>query len=342
MPTPLTRRHALRLAFAATAAAVPLAATQLGAGGPAAAQGTAAAWPARPLRLLVAYAPGGGTDAIARALAARLQAELGQPVVVENKPGAGGNLATEAAATAKPDGYTLLMGNQGPMSVNPTLFPRFRVNPETALDPVALVADAPLVVVAGPGTRRRTCASWSRRCASARATSPTPRPRTARPATSPSALLCQMAGVEAVHVPYRGAGPALTEVVAGNVAFMATTLPSVTGLLQGGQLRAIAVTGDKRVDTLPDVPTVAEAAGLPDYRATAWYGILVPKGTPAPIRGRLAEAIQKSLAAPELAVRLREEGAEPAHMEGEAFGRLIREERVRWAEVIRAARITAD
>ena len=341
MPTPLTRRHALRLAFAA-AAAVPLAATQLGAGGPAAAQGTAAAWPARPLRLLVAYAPGGGTDAIARALAARLQAELGQPVVVENKPGAGGNLATEAAATAKPDGYTLLMGNQGPMSVNPTLFPRFRVNPETALDPVALVADAPLVVVAGPGTRATNMRELVEEMRQRKGDLTYASASNGSASHLAVALLCQMAGVEAVHVPYRGAGPALTEVVAGNVAFMATTLPSVTGLLQGGQLRAIAVTGDKRVDTLPDVPTVAEAAGLPDYRATAWYGILVPKGTPAPIRGRLAEAIQKSLAAPELAVRLREEGAEPAHMEGEAFGRLIREERVRWAEVIRAARITAD
>ena len=336
MTTHPTRRRALRLALAATVAAA-----SLGIGGSAAAQGTAA-WPTRLLRLLVAYAPGGGTDAIARALAARLQTELGQPVVVENKPGAGGNLATEAAATAKPDGYTLLMGNQGPMSVNPTLFPRFRVNPETALEPVALVADAPLVVVAGPGTRATkmrelveemrqrkgdlTYASASNGSASHLAV----------------ALLCQMAGVEAVHVPYRGAGPALTEVVAGNVAFMATTLPSVTGLLQGGQVRAIAVTGDKRVDTLPEVPTVAEAAGLPDYRATAWYGILVPKGTPAPIRARLAGAIQKSLATPELAARLHEEGAEPARMEGEAFGRLIRDERVRWAEVIRAARITAD
>ena len=175
---PPTRRDALRLALAVTIG------TALPGAGPATAQGRGLA--GSPLRLLVAYAPGGGTDAIARTLAVRLQTALGQPVVVENKPGAGGNMATETAAAAKPDGYTLLMGNQGPMSVNPTLFPRFQVNPETALEPVALVADAPLVVVAGPGTR---AASLRELIEEMRSRSgerlPTPRPPTARPATSP-------------------------------------------------------------------------------------------------------------------------------------------------------------
>jgi tripartite-type tricarboxylate transporter receptor subunit TctC len=338
MPTRLARRTALRFALAA---AIGAAAAPLGAIGPAAAQG-GAAWPTRPIRLLVAYAPGGGTDAIARTLAAQLQAELGQPVVVENKPGAGGNLATETAATARPDGYTLLMGNQGPMSVNPTLFPRFRVNPETTLEPVALVADAPLVVVAGPGTRAATLRELVEEARRKGGDLTYASAGNGSASHLAAALLLQMAGAEGTHVPYRGAGPALTEVVAGNVAFMATTLPSVVGLLQGGQLRALAVTGEQRVASMAEVPTVAEAAGLPGYRATAWYGILVPKGTPAPIRARLAEAIQKSLAMPEVVQRLQEEGAEPARMDGEAFGRLIREERVRWAEVIRAARITAD
>ena len=328
----LSRRESLRLALAGIA--VPLASGRV------AAQG--GAWPNRPIRLLVAYAPGGGTDAIARTLAARLQAELGQPVVVENKPGAGGNLATEAAATARPDGYTLLMGNQGPMSVNPTLFPRFRVNPETALEPVALVADTPLVVVAGRGTRAASLRELIEEARQKRGELTYGSASNGSASHLAAALLCQMAGIEATHVPYRGAGPALTEVVAGNVAFMATTLPSVTGLLQGGQLRALAVTGERRVAALPEVPTVAEAAGLAEYRATAWYGILVPKGTPAEIRDRLAAAIQASLATEEVVARLREEGAEPARMEAEAFRRFMRDERQRWAEVIRAARITAD
>jgi tripartite-type tricarboxylate transporter receptor subunit TctC len=318
-----------------------LAAAPLAAAGPAAAQ-QRASWPNRPLRLLVAYAPGGGTDAIARTLAAQMQRVLGQPVVVENKPGAGGNLATETAASARPDGYTLLMGNQGPMSVNPTLFPRFRVNPETALEPVALVADAPLVVVAGPGTRAANMRELIEEMRSRAGDATYASASNGSASHLAAALLCQMAGVEATHVPYRGAGPALTEVVAGNVGFMVTTLPSVMGLLQGGTLRALAVTGDQRIASLPDVPTVAEAAGLPDYRATAWYGILVPKGTPAEIRTKLAEAIQSSLTTPDVAQRLREEGAEPARMDGEAFGRLIRDERLRWAEVIRTARVTVD
>ena len=326
-----TRRHTL----------LALAAAPLAVAGPATAQ-QRAAWPNRPLRLLVAYAPGGGTDAIARTLAAQLQRVLGQPVVVENKPGAGGNLATETAASARPDGYTLLMGNQGPMSVNPTLFPRFRVNPETALEPVALVADAPLVVVAGPGTRAASLRELIEEMRSRSGDVTYASASNGSASHLAAALLCQTAGVEATHVPYRGAGPALTEVVAGNVAFMVTTLPSVTGLLQGGTLRALAVTGDQRIASLPEVPTVAEAAGLPDYRATAWYGIVVPKGTPAEIRTRLAEAIQESLTTPDVAHRLREEGAEPARMDGEAFGRLIRDERLRWAEVIRAARVTVD
>jgi tripartite-type tricarboxylate transporter receptor subunit TctC len=228
------------------------------------------------------------------------------------------------------------------MSVNPTLFPRFRINPETALEPVALVADAPLVVVAGPGTRAANLRELIEEMRGRGGDATYASASNGSASHLAAALLCQMAGVEATHVPYRGAGPALTEVVAGNVGFMVTTLPSVMGLLQGGPLRALAVTGDQRIASLPEVPTVAEAAGLPDYRATAWYGILVPKGTPAEIRTKLAEAIQNSLTTPEVAQRLREEGAEPARMDGEAFGRFIREERQRWAEVIRAARVTVD
>jgi tripartite-type tricarboxylate transporter receptor subunit TctC len=332
----LTRRHTLLALTAATlgaAAAIPAAAQP---------RAAAEAWPTRPIRLLVAYAPGGGTDAIARTLAAQLQQRLGQPVVVENKPGAGGNIATETAATARPDGYTLLMGNQGPMSVNPTLFPRFRVNPETALEPVALVADAPLVVVAGPGTRAANLRELVEEARQKRGDLTYASASNGSASHLAAALLCQMAGVEATHVPYRGAGPALTEVVAGNVAFMVTTVPSVMGLLQGGTLRALAVTGDQRTAPLPEVPTVAEATGLSDYRATAWYGIVVPRGTPAAIRTKLAQAIQDSLTTPDVVERLREEGAEPARMDGEAFGRLIRDERQRWAQVIRTAGITVD
>jgi tripartite-type tricarboxylate transporter receptor subunit TctC len=298
-------------------------------------------WPQRPIRLLLAYAPGGGTDNVARVLAARLQALLGQPVVVENKPGAGGNLATEAVAGAKPDGYTLLMGNQGPMTVNQSLFPNMRVDPLAALDPVALVADAPLVAVAGPGTKARNLKELLEEARKLDGQLSYASASNGSASHLAAALMFQMAGIEAQHLPFRGAGPALNDVVAGHIPFMVTTLPSVAGLIQGELVRPLAVTGHARIAALPDVPTVAEAA-LPDYNASAWYGILAPKGTPEPIRAKLAAAIADSLTTPDVEKRLQEEGAVPARMGGEAFGQFMSAERTRWAKLVSDAKIVVD
>ena len=297
-------------------------------------------WPSRPIRLLVPYAAGGGTDAVARTFAARLSAALGQPVVVENKPGAGGNIATEAAATAKPDGYTLLVGNQGPMAANPSLFRRLPADPAKTLDPVGLIADAPLLVVAGPGSKAQDLKALIEEARAAGGSLTYGSASNGSASHLAAALLCQMAGVDATHVPYRGAAPALTEVVAGNLAFMITTLPSVMGLTQGGQLRALAVTGPERAAVLPGVPAVAET--LPGYRATAWYGLMAPKGTPPEVMAKLWEAMRVSLGSEDVVERLRGDGAEPGRMDGPAFGRFIAEERERWARVIRAANITLD
>jgi tripartite-type tricarboxylate transporter receptor subunit TctC len=300
-----------------------------------------AGWPDRPLRLVLPYTPGGGTDAVARALGARLGAALGQPVVVENRPGAGGNLATELVAGARPDGTTLLMGNQGPISVNPTLFSRnLKVNPQTALDPVAMVAETPLVLVVGPATGAASLAALIEEMRAGRGQVNYASPGNGAAGHLAMALLLQQAGVEATHVPFRGAAPGLTDVAAGHVTAMISTLPSVAGLVAGGTLRALAVTGDRRVESLPGVPTVAET--LPGYRVTAWYGILVPHGTPEPVRARLEEAILASLGTPDLVGSLEREGAVPYPMSGAEFGRFIAAEHDRWAPVIRAAGITAD
>ncbi len=297
-------------------------------------------FPSRPLRLLVPYAAGGGTDAVARTFAARLGTALGQTVVVDNKPGAGGNIATEAAATARPDGYTLLVGNQGPMAANPSLFRRLPADPATTLTPVGLIADAPLVVVVGPKTRAATLAALVAEAKAAAGAMTYASASNGSASHLAAALLGQLGGFEAEHIPFRGAAPGLTEVVAGNVTFMVTTLPSVMGLIQGGQVRALAVTGTTRAGVLPEVPTVAES--LPGYRATAWYGVMVPKGVPQPVLDKLWSAMRATLTSAELGERLRGEGAEPGTLDGPAFGRFIAEERTRWAGVIRAANITLD
>jgi tripartite-type tricarboxylate transporter receptor subunit TctC len=299
-----------------------------------------AAFPTRAMRILLAFAPGGGTDLIARTVANTMGASLGQPVVVENRPGAGGNIATEAAASARPDGYTILMGNHGPMSVNVSLFRNMRVNPETALDPIGLVADAPLIVVVGPKSRANTLPELLAEIRAARGNITYASASNGSASHLAAALMLQMAGLEAEHVPFRGAAPALTDVVAGHLHFMITTLPSVVGLLNSNSVRPLAVTGDARMSLLPNIPTVAET--IPTYKATAWYGLLVPKGTPEPIRARLFAAMRDALGNPEVVRRLREEGAEPSSLDGPGFAELIRWERERWATVVRQARITVD
>ena len=305
---------------------------------PAAAQD--AAFPNRPLRILLAFAPGGGTDLIARTVASAMQGVLGQPVVVENRPGAGGNIATEAAATARPDGYTILMGNHGPMSVNVSLFRNMRIDPEQALEPIGLVADAPLVVVVGPKSKAQNLQELLAEIRAANGQSTYGSASNGSASHLAAALMLQMAGLRAEHVPFRGAAPALTDVVAGHLDFMITTLPSVVGLINGGQVRPLAVTGETRMAVLPNVPTVADT--IPGYKATAWYGLLVPKGTPAEVKARLFAAMRQALTNEDVIRRLRDEGAEPSDLDGEGFARLIRWERERWATVIRQANITVD
>lgn len=299
-----------------------------------------AAYPTRQIRLILAFASGGGTDLVARTLAARMTTLLGQPVVVDNRPGGGGNLSTELAASAKPDGYTLLMGNQGPMSVNPTLFRNMRVDPATALDPIGMVADAPLLLVAGPKSHANTVAELLAEIRDQKGDMTYASASNGSASHLSTALLLQTTGLEATHVPFRGAAPALTEVISGNVGFMITTVPSVMGMINGGLLRPIATTGDTRLTQLPNVPTVAET--VPNYRATAWYGILVPKGVPQAIRDKLSATVLASVTTPEVANRLRDEGAEPSRMDAAAFGAFIAEERTRWAQVVRAGAINVD
>lgn len=317
-----------RLVLGATAAAFALGAV------PALAQD----YPTKPITLVVSYAAGGGTDAIARVFATRLQEAIGGRVIVENRPGAAANIGTDVVAAAQPDGYTLLIGNQGPMAVNPHIF-KLRNDPAETLDPIAMIADAQLVVVTGPRlkvanlgeliekgkTQRLVYGSAGNASASHLAT----------------LLLGQEAGIDLRHVPYKGAGPAVNDLVGGHVDFMVTTIPSVIGLIQNGTLTALGVTGNERFSALPDVPTVAES-GLPKYSASAWYGLLGPKGLPDDVRAKLAKGTSEALANPAFIESLQKDGGVPSKLVGKEFTDFMAAERARWGDVVKSADIKVE
>lgn len=293
------------------------------------------------MRLLVPYAAGGGTDAIARLVAQGVGEKLGQSVVVENNGSAGGNIATQQAATAAADGYTVLMANQGPLVVNPHLFKNLKIDPLTAFDPITLITAAPLVVVVPKNSPYRTIKDLIEDAQK------NPDKLTYGSAGNGSAshlatvLLAQVAKFEATHVPYRGAGPALNDLLGGRMDFMVTTVPSVLGLIESSHVRTLAVTSKTRTKKFPDVPTVAES-GWPTYEATAWYGFVVPKGTPKDIADKIRIATTDTIKTGVVRDRLENEGAEPIGSSPEEFAAMMKAESVRWAEIIKKASITVD
>lgn len=301
----------------------------------------AQSYPTKQIRMLVAYAAGGGTDTIARLVAAGMSEQFGQTVIVENQGGAGGNLATQTVAAAAPDGYTILMANQGPMAVNPHLFTSLKVDPLKAFDPVTMITAAPLVVVVPADSPHKT---FQQLVEAAKAK---PKQINYGSAGNGSAshlatvLMNVIAKVDTIHVPYRGAGPALNDLIGGQTQFMVTTLPSVLGLLDGGRVRALAVTTKERATILPDVPTVAES-GYPDYEASAWYGFVVPKGTPPDIIAALRKATVAAINTPQIKDRLSKEGAKPVGNEPAEFGAFMASETKRWAEIVKASALKLE
>ena len=330
-----TRRRILASALAAQAAA--MAALR------AAAQGSGAGeYPDRPIRVLVGFAAGGATDITTRAMAPKLQALLGQPIVVENRAGAGGNLATEQVVRAAPDGYTLLMGTIGALAINPTLHKNLPFDAQADLTPVSLSGEV-LNVLAVPADR-----PWRdlrELVAAAKA-----RPSTLTYGSSgvggaghlAGALLDRMAGTQTVHVPYRGGGALITDLVSGKVDFAfataATTLPHV----ESGRLRVLAVPTAARSSLLPETPTVAEGGGLPGYEVANWYALLGPKGLPRPVVDRLNAAVRAALQDAEVVRLLAKHGVEPRPSSPEELARFMREETAKWAPIVRASGATVD
>ena len=307
----------------------------------AAALAQAQPYPAKAIHLIVPFPPGGGNDTVARAIAQQIGPDLGQPVVVDNRPGAGGSVGAELAAKSPPDGYTLFLAGVGSHAVNPNLHSRLPYDPVRDFAPITLVASTPSVLVVNPAVPARSVAEFT---AYARAN-----PGKLNYASNgqgsaaqlAAAMYESMAGVMMVHVPYKGIAPALTDLLSGEVQLMFGTVVALVPHIQAGKLRALAVTSRSRSALLPEVPTLAES-GLPDYEAGSWYGIMAPAGTPRDIIERLHVAIVKALAQPEVAKRLAAEGAIVIGSTPAAFGAHLKAELARVAAVVRAAGIRIE
>ncbi len=297
-------------------------------------------WPAKPVKVVVAFTAGGTTDILARSVGQQLGDKLKQQFVIENKPGAGGNTGTESVVRAAPDGYTLLVGSVGPIAVNPTLYPKLAYNPLTELVPVAQIADVPNVLVVHPSVPAKTFDEF---LAYAKANPGKLNCSSTGIGTSSHLscfLLAKRASFDAVHVPYKGAD-ALRDLIAGRVQFMFATIPSVKPHIDAGTLRAVAVSSLKRSRSLPDVPTVAER-GFPGFEAGSWFGYFAPKGTPAEVVATLNKAVNEIIDVPAMQAALIKEGADPAGGTPQQFGAFVQREYEKWRVVVKESGATAE
>jgi tripartite-type tricarboxylate transporter receptor subunit TctC len=296
-------------------------------------------YPTKPIRMIVGFAPGGGTDLTARPVAQKLSELLGQQVVVENKPGAAGNIATEQVVRAAPDGYTLLMGTIAALAINPSLYGNLKFDPETDLAPVIQVVDATNVLTLHPsvpaGSVKELIALAKQKSLSAGSSG--------IGATGHLAieLFNLMAGTKLVHVPYKGGGPAMGDLVGGQIQLIFATTASAIPQIKAGRVKGIAVTTAKRSALMPELPTISEA-GLPGFDANNWYGIVVPLGTPRAIVDQLNAATTKALGMPDVKATLFNQGLDPAPGTPEQFGAYIKSERIKWAKVIKESGAKAE
>jgi tripartite-type tricarboxylate transporter receptor subunit TctC len=293
------------------------------------------------LRIVVPFTPGGSTDILARALAPKLQQALGQNVVVDNKPGAGGSLGAAEVAKAAADGNTLLMGHIGTLGVNPSIYPNLAYDPVKSFAPVAWVARVPNVLVVNANSPMRTLKDLidSARARPGGLTFSSGGNGSAAHITFESLKL--RVKIFMLHIPYRGTAPSITDLIAGQVDATFTGAPAVIPHVRSGRLRALAVSSPARIAVLPDVPTVAES-GYPGFEADQWYGLVAPAGTPPAVVARLNADVNQVLALPEVAQQMAVEGAVPNPTTPQAFGALIAREIPRWAEVVKAGNVKPD
>jgi len=298
-------------------------------------------YPSKPLRVIVPWPPGQATDLSARLVAQKVAESIGQPIVADNRPGASGSIGTEAVAKAAPDGYTLLAGSSGPLSINP-LLQKTPYDPEKSFAPVSLIATVPYVLVTAPNFP----ASSARELIALVRANPGKYTFASSGTGATTHLITEVfnsrAGLQATHVPYKGSGPSLTDVMGGQVAYTIETMAAVVANVRAGRLKALAITSAQRNAGLPDVPTVAEAADMPGFNMNAWIGYLAPAGTPPEIVNRLSGEVQKALASPDVRERYATLGLNPTSTTPDDLAKLMRDESVRYADIIKRANIKLE
>lgn len=312
----------------------------LGSGVP---QAQTAAYPQKPVRMIIPFAPGGASDFAGRIISPRLSEALGQQIVIENRAGASGNIGMEAAAKAGADGYTVYLGNIGTISINPAVFPSLPVNPARDFIAVSLVAELPSILLAHPGLAANTVGELVATAKSKPGDLNFASPGSSTLNRLEMEQLMKAAGVKLVHVPYKGgAGPAVTGLLGGETQVMFVTLSSAINFVKANRLKAFAVTSTRRVESLPQVPTMVEA-GYPDFVTSSWQGVFVPAGTPRPIVAKLHEALVKVLAIPEVKERFATGGVVANSSKSpEDFAAYVNAESERWGKVARESGATID
>ncbi|WP_376843800.1 tripartite tricarboxylate transporter substrate binding protein [Bordetella pertussis] len=301
----------------------------------------AAPFPDRPVRLVVPYPPGGGADIFARTLSEPLAAQLGQPVIVENRPGANGIIGTDAVARAAPDGYTILLGNSGPNAINQAIYPDLPYDAVDSFEEVSLIGYTTHVLVVHPGVQARSVTeliALARRSPGQLNFASTGQGGTPHLAGE---LFKLMTGTDMVHVPYKGASPSNADVIAGQVQLTFNTLPPLMTSIRAGKVRALAVTGKQRSQLLPEVPTIDEA-GVAGYDVQTWYGIHAPAGTPAAVVDRLNQALVAVLSNAQVRAALVGQGYEVATSTPGEFSRMVRDDVAKWRKVVKEAKVKVD
>jgi len=301
----------------------------------------AQAWPAKPIRIVVPFPAGGGTDTIARETSQRVAAATGWTFVIENKSGAGGNLGVDAVAKAPADGYTIVIGQTSNLAINPTLYAKMPYDSQKDLAPIVLLANAPLVMVTGVGTPLKTLADAVNAAKARPGALNFASPGNGTVAHLTSVMFQKAAGIQTQHIPYKGAAQALTDVIGGSVELYMSSVPTLIGQIRNNKLRPLAVTSAKRVDDLPGVPTINES-GYTGFDAVTWFGLLAPAGTPRDVIARINAEFNKALQNPELRQKLGNEGADPAGGTPEQFAALIRDDIPRWGKVVKESGARVD